>query len=265
VLAPAMPKEGKGRASKGGAAAPVAGGFTLIRVRLPLLPFVHVLYTKLHRSRKGDTALPEGRTLFVANADQTEGVLRSVFERFGEIEEIHFVHISSKGVPKHGIIEEGGEEGGRQAHVVFAEASACKAALATSEPIEVEEAPPGAMAAWIERQRGRRITPEELRLSVDAYMSHFDERTEEEKRRRADRQVDEDGFELVTYKRKARDLGGPKEPEPPRKKKKELVDFYKFQTRDKRREDLALLRKRFDNDKQRVEEMKQQRRFKPFS
>ena len=45
------------------------------------------------------------------------------------------------------------------------------------------------------------------------------------------RQVDEDGFELVTYKRKARDLGPEKSAEPEKKKKKELTDFYKFQAR----------------------------------
>jgi hypothetical protein len=58
-------------------------------------------------------------------------------------------------------------------------------------------------------------------------------------------QVDEDGFELVTYKRKARDLGSDNKVEAPvKKKKKELVDFYRFQVRDKRREELASLRKR---------------------
>ena len=59
------------------------------------------------------------------------------------------------------------------------------------------------------------------------------------------KQVDEDGFELVTYKRKARDLGSDNKVEAPvKKKKKELVDFYRFQVRDKRREELASLRKR---------------------
>lgn len=58
--------------------------------------------------------------------------------------------------------------------------------------------------------------------------------------------MDEDGFELVTYKRKARDLGSDNKAEAPaKKKKKELVDFYRFQVRDKRREELASLRKRW--------------------
>lgn len=48
----------------------------------------------------------------------------------------------------------------------------------------------------------------------------------------------------MTYKRKARDLGGEKQWEPPPKKRKELQDFYKFQVRDKRRDELASLRKR---------------------
>jgi ribosomal RNA-processing protein 7 len=138
--------------------------------------------------------------------------------------------------------------------------------LGSTEAVFLEEGGEGMglLRRWVQEQRALSVDPSELQLSVDAYMSHFDERTEEEKRRQATRQVDEDGFELVTYKRKARDLGPEKSAEPEKKKKKELTDFYKFQVRDKRREELASLRRRFDADKNRVAEMKIQRKFKPF-
>jgi hypothetical protein len=67
-----MVKEGgskrKGGESGGDAGAPSVNGFSVLRVRMAQLPFVHVLYVKPHRSKKHDDgALPCERTLFVAN------------------------------------------------------------------------------------------------------------------------------------------------------------------------------------------------------
>ena len=68
-------KEGRGRGEAG--AAPTVNGFTVLRVRVPLLPFVQVLYVKAHRSKKHDEdALPSDRTVFVANAGLGECALR---------------------------------------------------------------------------------------------------------------------------------------------------------------------------------------------
>ncbi|WRT68573.1 uncharacterized protein IL334_005551 [Kwoniella shivajii] len=44
----------------------------------------------------------------------------------------------------------------------------------------------------------------------------------------------------------------------------ELPDFYKFQRNERKREELADLRSRFESDKQKVEELKKSRRFKPY-
>ncbi|KAL0247381.1 hypothetical protein I308_104417 [Cryptococcus tetragattii IND107] len=43
-----------------------------------------------------------------------------------------------------------------------------------------------------------------------------------------------------------------------------LPDFYKFQTLDRKRQDLAELRQKFEHDKARVEELKKSRRYKPY-
>ncbi|RXK36959.1 hypothetical protein M231_05793 [Tremella mesenterica] len=50
-----------------------------------------------------------------------------------------------------------------------------------------------------------------------------------------------------------------------KKKKLEVVgEFYKFQRTDKRRQELAGLRKQFESDKARVEEMRNSKRLKPY-
>ncbi|CAF3315581.1 unnamed protein product [Rotaria socialis] len=46
--------------------------------------------------------------------------------------------------------------------------------------------------------------------------------------------------------------------------KKELVNFYKFQMTDKKIDQLDQLKMKFELDKQRITQMRQQRKFKPF-
>ena len=46
--------------------------------------------------------------------------------------------------------------------------------------------------------------------------------------------------------------------------KKELVNFYKFQMTDKKVDQLEQLKMKFELDKQRIVQMRQQRKFKPF-
>jgi len=49
-----------------------------------------------------------------------------------------------------------------------------------------------------------------------------------------------------------------------KKKKYELVNFYSFQRREAKREQLAKLREKFEEDKARIEKMKAARKFKPW-
>ena len=46
--------------------------------------------------------------------------------------------------------------------------------------------------------------------------------------------------------------------------RKELVNFYKFQMTDKKVDQLEQLKMKFELDKQRILQMRQQRKFKPF-
>ena len=48
------------------------------------------------------------------------------------------------------------------------------------------------------------------------------------------------------------------------KKQTELKNFYRFQIRQEKVEQLEELRKKFEEDKQRVTAMKDARKFKPF-
>jgi ribosomal RNA-processing protein 7 len=73
---------------------------------------------------------------------------------------------------------------------------------------------------------------------------------------------DEDGFITVTRKQREDVVI------PPEEKKKnravDLEDFYKFQRREKREKQMNELRRKFEEDKVKVERAKQARKFKPF-
>lgn len=81
-------------------------------------------------------------------------------------------------------------------------------------------------------------------------------------------QPDEDGFIMVLNKKRKRkgDLGDRKAEVDKRKKKKkyELKNFYTFQIKDAKMEQLERLRNKFEEDKARIARMKAARNFKPF-
>ena len=49
-----------------------------------------------------------------------------------------------------------------------------------------------------------------------------------------------------------------------KRKRKELVNFYSWQLRESQREEIARLRQRFEEDKQRVAQLRAARKFRPY-
>jgi ribosomal RNA-processing protein 7 len=107
-------------------------------------------------------------------------------------------------------------------------------------------------------------TPTSLQTSLNAYLTQFNElETLRNKHRKSARSVpDEEGFVTVTRGGRA----GPARMEEAEKKKEELDarkkknavkdDFYRFQNREKRKEVEMGLRRRFEEDRKRVERMR---------
>ncbi len=80
--------------------------------------------------------------------------------------------------------------------------------------------------------------------------------------------ADADGF--ITFKsrkkrkreQQKRGTSGPRSRK--KSKKYELKNFYRFQMREEKRNQLADLRRKFEEDKLQVAKMKEARKFKPF-
>lgn len=128
-------------------------------------------------------------------------------------------------------------------------------------------------ARYLVHHRLQYPDPATLQASVDAFMMEWNHR-EEQKARLAKKQrnvPDEDGFVTVTR-------GGRVGParmaeaetkkaemeEKEKRKREEMSDFYRFQTRERRKAEQGELVKRFEEDRRRVEVMKEKRgRFRP--
>lgn len=113
-----------------------------------------------------------------------------------------------------------------------------------------------------------------IEAEVTEYMAAF-ERTEDEQRLAERREqlrladAEEDGWQTVT---KGRGAGFEQKESTLRRleakidagKKKELTNFYTFQVRDSKKQHVVGLRKRFEEDKRKIESMKQARQFRPY-
>jgi hypothetical protein len=129
----------------------------------------------------------------------------------------------------------------------------------------VEDKVPGlGLQRYKDHNRSQYPPRRELLQSVDSYMSAYSKL--EEARSRADarrRQIpDEEGFVTVTKgtrggvvrKEDAKELG-----EKQKAKSKGLDDFYRFQMRERRKEEQGEFLRKFEEDKRRVDEMKKRR------
>ncbi|KAI1808951.1 ribosomal RNA-processing protein 7-domain-containing protein [Daldinia bambusicola] len=113
----------------------------------------------------------------------------------------------------------------------------------------------------------------EVQASTDAYFTLFN-KMEKEARQLAKRlrnEPDEDGFVTVTRggraapaKRDEAEEAKQKMMEREQKKKEEMTNFYRFQMREKRKAEQAEMLQRFEEDKKKVQAMKEKRgKFRP--
>ncbi|KAF9983753.1 Ribosomal RNA-processing protein 7 [Modicella reniformis] len=131
------------------------------------------------------------------------------------------------------------------------------------------------VARWIDEHNRMRPEHSDLQIKVDEYMEKF-EKSEYEAQQAALARLnvmDDDGFTLVTSAgNKGYNTDGvirvqaikTEDAKKIKPKKKELQDFYRFQMREAKRDKLVELRRKFEEDKLRIEAHKVNRRFKPY-
>ncbi|KAF5388420.1 hypothetical protein D9615_000848 [Tricholomella constricta] len=176
---------------------------------------------------------------------------------------------------------------GRSAHLVFLDSSSLQRALSTATKARpwpsIPEEPSG-LAHYISLYDSLRPPLDAVREHADSsilvYEHELQKTKQKSKYRKGEAIVDGDGFTLVTrggaY---GKTLGGgvgvaskqfqrsgqtSKRIRNTKKEAKEKKDFYAFQKAEKQRSDLMKLKKRWDEDRAKVEALKASRRFKPY-
>ena len=128
----------------------------------------------------------------------------------------------------------------------------------------------------LNKYRSRFLDPQELSDSVSQALVQFDE-AERESMEQLQQQallVDEDGFTMVVgshRKTKAGIMGRQKlastvevDKALAKMKKKEKEDFYRFQLREKKKQEMNDLLSKFKQDQERVRLMREKKRFRPY-
>ncbi|KAL0080110.1 SSU rRNA processing protein [Phycomyces blakesleeanus] len=168
---------------------------------------------------------------------------------------------------------------GSSAHIVFAHTKMLEAALNTArdrvwtagENVNVQSL---GFDRYMLRFSVSRPDPAKLQQKVDSFMMKFKANEYEQERLALERmnQMDDDGFVVVTRNKKVKTSDGTTSVstfkgesfDVNKVKKKELENFYRFQLREKKQNELVELRKKFEEDKEKIAVLKQSRKFKPF-
>ncbi|KAM3915754.1 ribosomal RNA-processing protein 7 homolog A [Leptodactylus fuscus] len=261
-------------------------GYTAIPVQFSLEKKVHhCLYAKEHQVRgESDKTHPQNRTLFVINVPGyvTESGLSEIFSSCGHVQ---FVELLDKPGPsvknqveENTFFKQKTLKGFRVAYIVFKNESGVKkfrsnkvwTSLVVSNRDRCVKA---GIHKWIEDYEKSFTDVAALQAEIDQFMEEYDKKvaTKEDKAKEEEGVPDEDGW--ITVTRKGRRPGVARteavnvrllEKEKKKRAQKELLNFYAWQHRNKKKEHLAELRKKFEEDKQKIALMRAQRKFRPY-
>ncbi|XP_040918924.1 ribosomal RNA-processing protein 7 homolog A [Toxotes jaculatrix] len=267
----------------------IPGGFTVLSLQFSSDSAAqHKLYVKEHKVRaERSSHRPLDRTLFVLNIPPycSEAVVRDLFSQFGCVQSVelrdHPGSFQESGPKLSKFFKPAEKKGFKVGYIVFQKSSSVAAAKSHphSVPLVVctEQRPVRTgVQKWIQQYTESFIQPDKLQQIVNSFMEDYDKRKEEEAERQRkeaeQQQEDEDGWVKVTRGHKGTKARPHSEAanqrtlqkEMRKKKRKELMNFYTWQHKNTQKEHIAELRKKFEEDKQRIALLRAQRKFRPY-
>eukprot|EP00064_Thunnus_orientalis_P006337 superscaffoldBa00000656_g6353 len=279
----------KKKHASGTEACVIPGGFTVLSLQFSSDSVAqHKLYVKEHKVRAEKSShRPLDRTLFVLNIPPycPEDVVKELFSQFGSIQSVelrdHPGSFQQSGPTLSRFFRPAEKQGFKVGYIVFQKSSSVTAVK--SHPhnvpliVSTEHHPVRTgVEKWIQQYTQAFIQPEKLQRMVDTFMEDYDKRKEEEAERQRmeaeQQQEDEEGWVKVTKGHKGAKARPHSEAanqrtlqkEIRKKKRKELMNFYTWQHRNTQKEHIAELRKKFEEDKQRIALLRAQRKFRPY-
>ncbi|KAL0625468.1 Ribosomal RNA-processing protein 7-like protein A [Plecturocebus cupreus] len=249
----------------------------------------HYLYVRAHSVREGTKSTwPQKRTLFVLNVPPycTEESLSRLLSSCGPVQSVELQEkpdlAESPKEPRSKFFHPKPVPGFQVAYVVFQKPRGVSAALTLKGPLLVStESHPVKSGIhsqyrrreWIRDYADSVPDPEALRVEVDTFMEAYDQKIAEEEAKAKEEEgvPDEEGWVKVTRRGRRPVLPRTEaaslrvlERERRKRARKELLNFYAWQHRESKMEHLAQLRKKFEEDKQRIELLRAQRKFRPY-
>ncbi|XP_049925959.1 ribosomal RNA-processing protein 7 homolog A [Epinephelus moara] len=282
-MAPSKKKHGSNKACI------IPGGFAVLSLQFsPDSAAQHQLFVKEHKVRAEKSShRPLDRTLFVLNIPPycSQAVVKELFSQFGYVESVelrdHPGSSQESGPKLSRFFKPVEKQCFKVGYIVFQNSSSV--AAVKSHPHDVplvvctEEHPVRTGSQkWIQQYTSSFIQTDKLQQIVNSFMEDYDKRKEEEAERQRkeaeQQQEDEEGWVKVTRGPKGTKARPHSEAankrtlqkEMRKKKRKELMNFYTWQHRNTQKEHIAELRKKFEEDKQRIALLRAQRKFKPY-
>ncbi|XP_065916650.1 ribosomal RNA-processing protein 7 homolog A-like [Dysidea avara] len=241
------------------------GGFTPIKVKFETVNSVrsvHTIFCKVHVIRQEHSKVPNHRTLFTLGwpAYCDSDCIKNLFSRAGEVE---FVQLQNKvGFDEDAEVP---ATGFKVAYVVFDSTESASEALqlgGRKKSVLCKVGHTG-LAKWCSNYAENRKAVKLIESTAADFMADYDTRKlEDEQMKKELQEPDDDGWITVTKKNPKLATQGKRYRQ--KRKKKELLNFYQFQLRETKRQQIAELRRKFEEDKQKVAEMKSKRKFKPY-
>ncbi|KAM4721165.1 ribosomal RNA-processing protein 7 homolog A [Rhinophrynus dorsalis] len=272
--------------SKAGPTFAAPAGYTAIPVKFSEeRRTCHYLYVKEHKVREDlDRTRPQNRTLFVINVPPycTEKALSQIFTSCCPVESVELQEKPGPSEKDHtaesNYFDCSTPKGFKVAYIVFKNPSGIQEfkSLKVQTPLVLSgkgHTIKTGIQKWIEDYESSLTDAVALQAEIDDFMKEYDKRVaeEEEKAKEEEGVPDEDGWVKVTRKGRRPGLARTEaasirvtEKEKKKRAQKELLNFYAWQHRDSKREHLAELRKKFEEDKQKIALMRAQRKFRPY-
>lgn len=250
----------------------------------PDVEHCHSIYMREHFIRLMDPNKPKGRTLFLLNVPPyvTEKSLETFFTQIGPVVNVIFAAKAGRDETQKWF-ESTTEFSNIEAPFIFKVAYVVfKTTNSVSRALEIksidlfssstkESYIETGMQLWHSQYQQRILDVDKTQVYIDEYMAAYDEREREAAEAAKTTEADADGWVTVGkqgnnagFEQTESNIGKLEEKIERGKKKKELSNFYTFQIRESKMKNIVELRKKFEEDKRKIETLKQTRRFRPF-
>lgn len=236
----------------------------------------HQIFIKKYRSEKKSADKPVGKTLSVLNIPPyvTEEALARVFSIAGPVEKVSLIDSyknadKTKYQIKSDFFEEKIPFKFLIGFVVFKKSESVDLTLRLKElpPVNTEDHPVlTGIAKWTASYNKRTVNADDMQKDIDEYMKHYDK---VKKLGATQENDDDDGWVTVGkkdgFKQKESVVSKLEQKiQNQRKKTKSMSNFYSFEMRESKKQQLMDLRSKFEQDKLKMQSMKLNRKFKPY-